>query len=48
MGKWCLLASSFIFVRIIVKGAGNQDRHKNWVEVDLGPNQTIHFGVTRP
>ena len=29
MGKWCLHASSFIFDRIIIKVAGNQDRHKN-------------------
>ena len=27
MGKWCLHASSFIFDRIIIKVAGNQDRH---------------------
>ena len=29
MGKWCLHASSFIFDQIIIKVAGNQDRHKN-------------------
>ena len=46
MGKWCLHASSFIFVRIIIKVAGNQDRHKSMVEFDFGPNQTTHFGVT--
>ena len=34
MGKWCLHASSFIFDRIIVKVAGNQDRHKSSVEFD--------------
>ena len=28
MGKWCLQASSFIFDRILVKLAGNQDSHK--------------------
>ena len=28
MGKWCLQASSFIFDRIFVKLAGNQDSHK--------------------
>ena len=27
MGKWCLHASSFIFDQIIIKVAGNQDRH---------------------
>ena len=48
MGKWCLPASSFIFDRIIIKVAGNQDRHKSSIEFDLGPNQTTHFGVTCP
>ena len=46
---WCLHASSFIFDRIIIKFvAGNQERHKNSVELDFGPNQTTHFGVTCP
>ena len=36
MGKWCLHASSFIFDRIIIKVAGNQDRHKSSVEFDFG------------
>ena len=48
MGKWCLHASSFIFVRIIIKVAGNQDRHKSMAEFDFGPNQTAHFGITLP
>ena len=48
MGKWCLHASSIIFDRIIIKIAGNQDRHKSSVEFDFGPNQTTHFGVTCP
>ena len=48
MGKCCRHASSFIFDRIIIKVAGNQDRHKSLVEFDLGPNQTTHFGVTCP
>ena len=48
MGKWCLHASSFIFVRIIIKVAGNQDRHKSMVEFEFGPNQTTHFGVACP
>ena len=48
MGKWCLHASVFIFDRIIIKVAGNQDRHKSLVEFDFGPNQTTHFGVTCP
>ena len=29
MGKWCLHVSSFIFDGIIIKVAGNQDRHKS-------------------
>ena len=48
MGKCCLHDSSFIFNRIIIKVADNQDRHKSSVEFDFGPNQTTHFGVTRP
>ena len=45
MGKYCLHASSFIFDRIIIKVAGNQDRHKSSNEFDFGPDQTTHFGV---
>ena len=37
MGKWCLHASSFIFDRIIIKVAGNQDRHKSLDKFDFGP-----------
>ena len=37
MGKWCLNASSFIFDRIIIKVASNQDRHKSSDEFDFGP-----------
>ena len=37
MGKWCLHASSFIFDRIIIKVAGNQDRHKSSDEFKFGP-----------
>ena len=48
MGKWCLHASLFIFYRIIIKIADNQDRHKSSMEFDFGPNQTTHFGVTCP
>ena len=45
MGKCCLHASSFIFIfyRIIIKVAGNQDRHKSSDEFDFGPDQTTHF-----
>ena len=48
MGKCCLYASSLIFDRIIIKGAGNQDRHKSSNEFDLRPDQTTHFEVTCP
>ena len=48
MGKWCLHASSFIFDRIIIKVADNQDRYKSSVEFDFGPNQPTDFGVTCP
>ena len=37
MRKWCLHASLFIFDRIIIKVAGNQDRHKSLEEFDFGP-----------
>ena len=37
MGKCHLHASSFIFDRIIIKVAGNQDRHKSSDEFDFGP-----------
>ena len=37
MGKWCLHASSFNFDRIIIKVAGNQDRHKSLDEFDFEP-----------
>ena len=36
MGKWCLHASSFSFDRIIIKVAGNKDRHKRWASSILG------------
>ena len=45
MGKWCLQASSFIFYRIFVKLAGNQDRHKISDEFKFRPDQISHFGV---
>ena len=48
MGKCCLHASSFIFNRIIIKVAGNQDRHKSSDKFEFGPDQTTHFGVTCP
>ena len=48
MGKCCLYANSFIFDRIIIKVAGNQDRHKSSDEFDFRPDQTTHLGVTCP
>ena len=48
MGEWCLHPSLFIFDGIIIKVAGNQDRHKSLVEFDFRLNQTTHFGVTCP
>ena len=48
MGKCCLHASAFIFDRIIIKVAGNQDRHKSLDEFDFGSDPTTHFGVTCP
>ena len=37
MGKWCVHASSFIFDQIVIKVAGNQDRHKSSDEFYFGP-----------
>ena len=48
MGKCCLHASAFIFDWIIIKVAGNQDRHKSLDEFDFRPDLTPHFGVTCP
>ena len=48
MGKWCLHASLFIFDQILIKVAGNQDRHKSLVKFNFGLNQTTHFEVTCP
>ena len=48
MGKCCLHDGSFIFDRIIIKVAGNQDRHKSSDKFAFWPNQTTHFGVTCP
>ena len=45
MGKWCLHASSFIFDQIVIKVAGNQDRHKSSDEFDFGPLVSMaHLG----
>ena len=40
---WCCLhASSFIFDRINIKVAGNQDRHKSLKEFELDQNSGVH------
>ena len=41
MGKCSLHASSFIFDRIIIKVAGNQDRHKSLDEFDFGSDYSL-------
>ena len=46
MGKCCHHASSFSFYQIIIKVAGNQDRHKSSDEFDFGLDQTTNFGIT--
>ena len=46
MGKWCLQASSFIFDRIFVKLAGNQDSHKISDEFEFRLDRISRFGVT--
>ena len=48
IGKWCLHASSFIFDRIIIKVAGNQDRHKSSDEFDFRSLVSMaHLNVNR-
>ena len=48
MEKCCIHASLFIFDQIIIKVAGNQDRHISLDEFDFGTDQTTHFGVACP
>ena len=48
MGKCGLHASLIIFDRIIIKVAGDQDRHKSSDGFDFGPDQTTHFGSYLP
>ena len=48
MGKWCLQASSFIFDRIFIKLAGNQDSHKISDKFEFQLDRISHFGVTCP
>ena len=48
MEKRCLQASSFIFDRIFIKLAGNQEKHKISDEFEFRPDRIRHFGVTCP
>ena len=48
MGKWCLQASSFIFYRIFVKVARNQESHKISDEFEFWLDRISHFGVPCP
>ena len=48
MGKWCHQASSFIFDRIFVKLAGNQDRHKILDKFEFRSDRISHFRVAYP
>ena len=41
MGKWCLQASLFIFDRIFVKLADNQDSHKISNEFEFQLDQSV-------
>ena len=45
MGKWCLQTSSFIFYRILVKLARNQDRDKISVRILAGSDQSLRSYV---
>ena len=47
-GLIILAGTEDIFDRIIIKVAGNQEKHKSSGEFDFGRDQTIHFGVTCP
>ena len=48
MGKWCLQASPFIFYRIFVKLAGNQDSHKISDKFEFWLDRISHFRVICP
>ena len=43
MGKCCLHAGLFIFDRILIKVAGNQDRHKVGTSLILGWIRLLTF-----
>ena len=48
MWKWCLQARSFIFDRLFIKLADNQDRHKISDVFEFQPDWISHLGVTCP
>ena len=48
MGKMLSGDIDFIFYQNFVNLAGNKDSHNITDEFDFGPDQTIHFRVTRP
>ena len=43
-----LRALALVFDHVIIKVAGNQDRHQSSDVFDFGPDQTTHFVVTCP
>ena len=43
MEKGCLHATMLFFYQIIIKIDGNQDRHKNLKQFDIGHIQTADF-----
>ena len=43
-----LLPFGLLVDHVIIKVAGNQDKHKSSDVFDFGPDQTTHFGVTCP
>ena len=47
-GKCCDGHNAFIFDRIFLKLAGNEDRHKFSDEFDFWLDRIIHFVVTYP
>ena len=48
MGKMFQGDSDFIFDRILIKLAGNEDSHKISDKFDFGPISTIDMNVTHP
>ena len=46
--KWCLQLFSVTFDWVVVKLAGNEDRHKSSNKFEFGSDRIIHFGVICP